>query len=274
MEVTQNQIRVVKIKREGGKKLDNEITENKTQKTNFTQVPNEILNNTELSWGAKGLWAYMAGKPVGWKFTIRLMASQCKDSVTSTTNKLNELLDLGYVKRHIVMTKDGKKTFYSIFEEPNTGFPNLEKPNLEKPNLENRTLEYSNTNISNKELSNKEKKIVSKETKGIPQNSKNQLKEKGNEKELWEQEFDELWQLYPRKESKADGLKFYLKARKKGVTKEQILAGIQLYKQKIEREHTERQFIIKGGNWFKGERWDDEIEIEKATKIATHLDFS
>lgn len=99
-------------------------------------------------------------------------------------------------------------------------------------------------------------------------------KEKGNEKELWEQEFDELWQLYPRKESKADGLKFYLKARKKGVTKEQILVGIQRYKQKIEREHTERQFIIKGGNWFKGERWDDEIEIEEATKTATHLDFS
>lgn len=142
---------------------------------------------------------------------------------------------------------------------------------------ENKVRPWKNQDIGkkvDKKVSEKEKEIVSNETMGIPQNSKNQLKEKGNEKELWEQEFDELWQLYPRKESKADGLKFYLKARKKGVTKEQILAGIQLYKQKIEREHTERQFIIKGGNWFKGERWDDEIEIEKATKTATHLDFS
>ena len=141
--------------------MDSEISENKTQKTDFTQVPNEILNSNELSWGAKGLWAYMAGQPSGWKFTIRLMAKQCKDSVNSTTSKLNELLELGYVYRRVVMTKDGKKCFYSIYDEPNFEKPSMENPSLEKPSLENRILEYSNKDISNKELSNKENRRVS-----------------------------------------------------------------------------------------------------------------
>ena len=285
--------------------MEHEVIENKTQETGFTQIPNEILNNQDLSWGAKGLWAYMAGKPVGWKFTLWLMANHCKDGITSTNSRLKELMQAGLVKREIVMTKSGKKCFYSIFKKPN-----MEKPNMEKPNMENHTLEYSNIYKSNKKYSNKEKRsIVSKETMDIPQNSKNQLKnqapsqnqtslsinqsqnyepnplsfaippsrKKANEKELWEQEFEELWKLYPRKESKANGLKAYLKVRRRGVSKETILEGLKRYKQKVESEHTERKYIIKGGNWFGGERWEDEVEIEKnkqTEKSPSKLDLS
>ena len=98
-----------------------------------------------------------------------------------------------------------------------------------------------------------------------------------NEKELWEQEFEELWKLYPRKESKANGLKAYLKVRRRGVSKETILEGLKRYKQKVESEHTERKYIIKGGNWFGGERWEDEVEIEKnkqTEKSPSKLDLS
>ena len=139
--------------------MENKVIENKTQKTNFTQVPNEILNSQELSWRAKGLWAYMAGKPEGWEFTIKSMASQCKDSYTATNSAVKELLEIGLIKREIVMTKNGKKCFYSIYEKPNMEKPNMEKPSMEKPSMESQCLEsqvwkingYSNTNISNKE---------------------------------------------------------------------------------------------------------------------------
>ena len=135
---------------------------NKTQQMGFTQVPNKILNDKELSLGAKGLWSYMAGKPEGWVFTIKLITSQCKESETAVTSKLNELLELGYVKREIIMTKNGKQCFYSIFAEPNLENPNLENPNLEKPNLENQGLVYSNKELSNKEVSKKELEIIKK----------------------------------------------------------------------------------------------------------------
>lgn len=151
----------------------NKISENKTQKTNFTQVPNEILNSQDLSWKAKGLWAYMAGKPEGWQFTLKGMASQCKDSYTATDNALKELLKAKLIEREVVMTKDGKKCFYSIYEKPNVGKPNMENPSMENPNMESQSLEsqvwetnvYSNTNISNKEkvILNKKKKINKRE---------------------------------------------------------------------------------------------------------------
>ena len=145
--------------------MENIIAENKTQNIGFTQVPNNILNDTTISWGAKGLWAYMAGKPENWKFTIRLMARQSKDSVDATTSRLNELIKAGYVVRQEIMTKNGKQCFYSIYSEPNLEKPNLEKPNLEKPNLEKPNLEkpileYSNKDISNKEISKNTTNVV------------------------------------------------------------------------------------------------------------------
>ena len=120
----------------------------------------------------------MAGKPEGWKFTIKSMASQCKDSYTATNSAIKELLEIGLVEREIVMTKNGKRCFYSIYEKPN-----IEKPNMEKPNMESQCLEsqvwksnvYSNTNISNKEESNKENRVVTKVTKAEPLNSENQV---------------------------------------------------------------------------------------------------
>ena len=135
--------------------MENIIAENKTQNVGFTQVPNSILNDKSISWGAKGLWAYMAGKPENWKFTIRLMAKQSKDSVDATTSRLNELIKAGYVVRQEIMTKNGKQCFYSIYSEPSR-----EKPNLEKPNLENPILEYSNKDISNKEISKNTTNVV------------------------------------------------------------------------------------------------------------------
>ena len=98
-------------------------------------------------------------------------------------------------------------------------------------------------------------------------------RKKSDEKEMWEQEFEELWKLYPRKESKANGLKAYLKARKKGVSREVISEALKRYKQKVESEHTERKYIIKGGNWFSGERWEDEVSDEPEMKKRQKLVF-
>lgn len=132
-----------------GWEMQSSLCENKTQYTGFTQVPNDILNSSELSLGAKGLWAYMAGKPEGWKFTIRLIASQCKESQRSITTKLNELIESGYLERHEKMTQNGKQVFYSIFACQRFA-------NLRNANLQNATLEYSNKELSKKDLSKKE----------------------------------------------------------------------------------------------------------------------
>lgn len=69
------------------------------KRRSFTQVDNEIANNEEISWQAKGLMLYLLSKPDGWVFyesDLTKRATNGKDSVRAT---LKELLDYGYLKR-------------------------------------------------------------------------------------------------------------------------------------------------------------------------------
>lgn len=95
-------------------------------------------------------------------------------------------------------------------------------------------------------------------------------------KEL-EEEFNIIWNIYPRKQGKANALKSYMKARKKGVTKETIYNGLQNYINYIKIEKIQSQFIKQGSTWFNQECWNDDYTIkrEMTTKdLAEHIDFS
>lgn len=73
-------------------------------------------------------------------------------------------------------------------------------------------------------------------------------------------EFDELWELYPRKEGRQAAEKAYIRARKsKAVTKEEVENGIRAYNDKIAQEGTIRKYIMQGSTFFRGGRWADEF---------------
>lgn len=95
-------------------------------------------------------------------------------------------------------------------------------------------------------------------------------------KEL-EEEFNTIWNIYPRKQGKANALKSYMKSRKQGVTKETIYNGLQNYINYIKIEKIQSQFIKQGSTWFNQECWNDDYTIkrEMTTKdLAEHIDFS
>lgn len=79
----------------------------------------------------------------------------------------------------------------------------------------------------------------------------------------FEKEFEEVWMLYPRKQGKPNALKKYIKARKKGVTQETIIAGINNYLEYINYNDIQKQYIKQGSTWFNQECWNDEYTIEK-----------
>ena len=104
-----------------------ELYTNATQKSDYTKIPNkEILNNVELTWQAKGLWAYIASKPEGWKFSIDRMARQCKSGYTATKNALDELIEYKLVIRAVKNTKCGKDVQYGIYKTPIVESPTVE----------------------------------------------------------------------------------------------------------------------------------------------------
>lgn len=79
-----------------------------------------------------------------------------------------------------------------------------------------------------------------------------------NTKNIYEHEFEELWKLYPKKQGKANALTAYIKARKKGVTEEQVKTGLERYVKYIEDTNTPEQYIKHGSTWFNQGCWDDE----------------
>lgn len=84
----------------------------------------------------------------------------------------------------------------------------------------------------------------------------------GADQETLSERFESLWKLYPRKSRKKDAFNAYKRAVKKGVSDEEIKAGIEKYKAQIKAQHTSTQYIAQGGTWFNQERWADEYDIQ------------
>ncbi len=78
-----------------------------------------------------------------------------------------------------------------------------------------------------------------------------------------EDEFEVIWSNYPRKQGKANALKYYIKSRKKGTTKEEVWNGLLSYLEYIRIEKVTQQYIKHGSTWFNQECWNDDYTIRR-----------
>jgi hypothetical protein len=105
------------------------------------------------------------------------------------------------------------------------------------------------------------------------QNKKEQNKQLGNT--LLTAEFQEIWALYPNKKGKAAALIAYQKARKSGVTFDEIKKGVENYRCEIRAKGTAPQFIKHGSTWFRGQCWLDEYDFrDKEGCHGGYYDYS
>lgn len=86
---------------------------------------------------------------------------------------------------------------------------------------------------------------------------------KNVDEENLEQEFERLWNIYPKKQGKKDALKHFIKVRKKGVDFDTILKGLENYNEYIKQTNKSQQYIKQGSTWFNQECWNDEYTREK-----------
>ena len=78
-----------------------------------------------------------------------------------------------------------------------------------------------------------------------------------NNNEQIEQEFNNLWEMYPKKQGKANALKAYIKARKGGAEYQTILVGLNNYITHIQADKVEYKYIKQGSTWFNQQCWQD-----------------
>ena len=85
-----------------------------------------------------------------------------------------------------------------------------------------------------------------------------------NNNNILEQEFEEIWQLYPRKVGKSPALQKYIKARQEGVEYKTIKDGVERYAEFVKGK--DEKYIRHGKTWFNQKGWDDEYNIKRKTK--------
>lgn len=119
----------------------------KLYKKNYTVIDNTILQDTSISFKAKGIFAYLWMQSDTWNFYEKEVVKHSADGISSLRAGLKELESHGYLLRQRNRVKGKlKDSMWFLSESPNLDFLKQEKLNLEKPSLENQTLTITNLN--------------------------------------------------------------------------------------------------------------------------------
>lgn len=100
-----------------------------------------------------------------------------------------------------------------------------------------------------------------------PSYPSNSLEINKNKNNTVTDDFDEFWAAYPKKVDKYVARQSYTKARQKA-TADEIMQGLNRYKQYLSAEQTEKQFIANASTWLNQHRWENQYEIEKKPDTA------
>ncbi|MGY0225984.1 helix-turn-helix domain-containing protein [Limosilactobacillus fermentum] len=100
----------------------------KVRTRGFTQVDNRVISDKRMSLKALGLFTYMWSKPDDWEFYVSVISNDFKDGRDSIRSAINELINLGYVKRTRKHKENGQLAAYDyiLFDEPKTEKPSQE----------------------------------------------------------------------------------------------------------------------------------------------------
>jgi hypothetical protein len=79
--------------------------------------------------------------------------------------------------------------------------------------------------------------------------------------------FAEFWDVYPKREGRADALKAWRAATKKAGA-DSIIAAARRYSEKVQVDGTDQKFIKLAGGWLRAERWND-FPLQPAPDLLT-----
>lgn len=94
------------------------------EKVPFTQVANCVLNDSRLSWKAKGIFSYLYSKPDDWDFSAMRIQDDSSDGYKPLISGIKELEEFGYLTRK--KSPDGKTHYFISYN------PSIQKAYLPK----------------------------------------------------------------------------------------------------------------------------------------------
>jgi hypothetical protein len=191
----------------------------------FTQIPNEWLRDSRLTFKARGLLAMLLSHSEGWSLSIAAIAEQNQEGKDAIRSAIAELQEFGYLSRSQVndngrfgeavwVTQDPTATPLAGF--PSSGFPSSGNPTPKNNNLKEEQLTNTTKNIS-------------------------------------AHLFTEFWNEYPRKLDKGKAKRAFASALTRA-TFEDILAGAIRYKNDQNRLD---EFTKYPASWLNADSWEN-----------------
>ena len=109
-------------------------------------------------------------------------------------------------------------------------------------------------------FSEKQKKqMVSEESKkSLTDTVNNTIAQRASERVVKTADFEQAWSIYPRKQGKKAAFEAYKRAIKKGTRHEDIINGIEAYKEYLKRNNVESGYTKQGDTFFRQEAWNDD----------------
>lgn len=112
----------------------------------FARIPKALLDDTRLSWKAKGILCYLLGKPDDWRAWVSDIQAHGGDGESAIKSGLSELRKIGYAKLERI-TDRGRVSAWILhisdaptFADQEKSKPEVENPLVENPQVENRPL--------------------------------------------------------------------------------------------------------------------------------------
>ena len=128
----------------------------KVYQKRFTTVDNTVLNDTSLSWKAKGLFVYLWSQADEWEFYETEVVKHSTDGIRSMRAGLHELEEKGYLSRKRERVGNRLKGSIWLLSETPQKLQNvtLQNDSLQNVNLQNSTLTNTNNNNTNNNNNN------------------------------------------------------------------------------------------------------------------------
>jgi hypothetical protein len=214
---------------------------------NYTKVPNALMNDTSLSFEARGVLVYLLSKPAEWVVRMADIEKQGQIGKEKRQRIIKELVGSQYLIKD--QLRGGDNQFagvdYHVYDEPLPEKPLTENPLTENPSG------GKHAPIKDIPLEKKESKKIKKDTDTVVYDG-NGFSNMVDVLDL--DDFGMWWNAYPKHTGTAQAKKAYREARK--ITDAAtLLRGAEAYM--AATAGTDKQYIKAPANWLREELWED-----------------
>lgn len=147
----------------------NEVIRVQKRPSSFVMMDKSFLEDTRLSYKAKGILAYLLSKPDNWKVIVGNLVNYSTDGKASVYAGLKELKECGYYEKIPIRNEQGTRitrwesTVYELPHSLFTDYQEIENLDIENQFIENRE---RNNNYNTNKLNVSNNYVQSRQTDG------------------------------------------------------------------------------------------------------------